>query len=209
MAEIIIVGAGGQGREALDICRASGRKVIAFCEEGPPKNKEVKGLPVWNIDGLPASNIDDYEVVLAVGSPGIKRKLSRKIRGFSFATLVHPSAIIAGNVKVSEGTIICAGAVLTTDIEIARHVTVNVASTVSHDCVIEDYVTCSPNCSLSGNVTLEEGCFVGVGATVIEKIRVGRGAVVAAGAVVINDVPDGVLVAGTPAQVEKTLTGWY
>jgi sugar O-acyltransferase (sialic acid O-acetyltransferase NeuD family) len=209
MAEIIIVGAGGQGREALDICSASGRNVIAFCEEGPPKNKKVKGLPVWNIDDLPASNTDDYEVVLAVGSPGLKRRLSRKITGFSFATLVHPSAIIAGNVRVNEGTIICAGAVLTTDIEIARHVTVNVASTISHDCVIEDYVTCSPNCSLSGNVTLEEGCFVGVGATVIEKVRVGRGTVVAAGAVVINDVPEGVLVAGIPAQVEKTLTGWY
>lgn len=209
MPEIIIVGAGGQGREALDLCRALGRKVVAFCEEGPTKNKKVKGLPVWNIDDLPTSNTDDYEVVLGVGSPGLKRRLERRIKGFPFATLIHPSAVIVGNVKVNEGGMICAGAVLTTDIEIGRHVTINVACTISHDCVIEDYVTCSPNCSLSGNVILGEGCFVGAGATVIEKVRIGRGSVVAAGAVVINDVPEGVMVAGIPAQVEKILADWY
>ncbi len=209
MTGIIIVGAGGQGREALDLCTALGRRVIAFCEEGPTKNKKVKGLPVWSIDDLPARNTNHYGAVLAVGSPHLKRKLERKIKGFPFATLIHPSAITAGNVKVNVGTMICAGAVLTTDIEIGRHVTVNVACTISHDCVIEDYVTCCPNCSLSGNVILGKGCFVGAGATVVEKVRVGRGSVIAAGAVVTSDVPEGVMVAGIPAQVEKTLTDWY
>jgi len=44
---------------------------------------------------------------------------------------------------------------------------------------------------------------IGANAVVLEGVRVGEGAVVAAGAVVIDDVPPGAVVAGVPARVIK------
>ena len=52
-------------------------------------------------------------------------------------------------------------------------------------------------------VVIEDDVVIGANAVVIEGIRVGKGAVVAAGAVVINDVPAGAVVAGSPARIVK------
>ena len=50
-------------------------------------------------------------------------------------------------------------------------------------------------------VWLRDGCDIGVGAIVMPGVRVGRGAQVGAGAVVTRDVPDGAVVAGSPARI--------
>jgi len=193
----------------LQLCKAAGRSVAAFCEENPTRRKRVSGLAVWDVGELPEAAAAGCEFILAVGSPALKRRLEAKILRLAFATLVHPGAIIDSAVELKEGTMVCAGAVLTTDITIGRHVIVNVGCTISHDCVLGDYVTCSPNCSLSGNVSVGEGSFVGTGATVIQKVKIGPGSVVAAGAVVTKDMAAGVMVAGVPARVEKKLDDWY
>ena len=44
---------------------------------------------------------------------------------------------------------------------------------------------------------------IGANAVVLECVRIGRGAVVAAGAVVVSDVPENVVVAGCPARIIK------
>ena len=49
-------------------------------------------------------------------------------------------------------------------------------------------------------VTLRQGCSVGARAVCVAPVEVGRWAMVAAGAVVVHDVPDFALVAGTPAR---------
>ena len=52
-------------------------------------------------------------------------------------------------------------------------------------------------------VVIEDDVLIGANAVVLEGVRVGRGAVVAAGAVVVEDVPAGAVVAGVPARVIK------
>ncbi len=52
-------------------------------------------------------------------------------------------------------------------------------------------------------VVVEDGVLVGANAVVIEGVHIGRNAVVAAGAVVIEDVPENAVVAGSPARIVK------
>ena len=52
-------------------------------------------------------------------------------------------------------------------------------------------------------VIVEDGVLIGANAVVIEGIRIGKNAVVAAGAVVIEDVPENAVVAGSPARIVK------
>ncbi|GAH18841.1 unnamed protein product [marine sediment metagenome] len=51
-------------------------------------------------------------------------------------------------------------------------------------------------------VTIEDNVFVGGNAVVLEGVKIGKGSVVAAGAVVLEDVPSGLVVAGVPAKVK-------
>ena len=52
-------------------------------------------------------------------------------------------------------------------------------------------------------MVVEDDVLIGANAVVLEGVRVGKNSVVAAGAVVIEDVPEGVVVAGCPARVIK------
>lgn len=54
-------------------------------------------------------------------------------------------------------------------------------------------------------VTVGDGAWLCANVTVLPGVNIGRGSIVAAGAVVIDDVGDDVLVAGVPARVVRTL----
>lgn len=54
-------------------------------------------------------------------------------------------------------------------------------------------------------VVIEDDVFVGMNSLILKGVRLGRGSVVGAGSVVVKDVPAGVVVAGNPARVVKTL----
>ncbi|MGH7625559.1 MAG: hypothetical protein ACREOJ_09600 [Gemmatimonadaceae bacterium] len=108
-------------------------------------------------------------------------------------------------VELGEGTIVCAGCILTVNIAIGRHVHLNLDCTIGHDAVLEDFVTLAPGVHVSGCVKIERGAYLGTGAVVINGTQVrplvvGAGAIVGAGAVVTKNVSPGVTVVGVPAR---------
>lgn len=207
---VAILGCGGFAREvcwALDHARThpGGERVEAIGFIDRTANPAgVYGKPVWTID-----EVDKRDVLLVCGiggMPEIKQRVveDARARGFRFApALVFDGVAIGPNVEIGDGSLVCAGNILTVDIDIGRHVAVNLACTIGHDVVIEDYCTLSPGVNVSGHVTLARGAFLGTGAALIESVRVGAYAVVAAGGVVTRDVPERALVAGVPAAVKK------
>lgn len=68
----------------------------------------------------------------------------------------------------------------------------------NHDFYDRQILTCKP-------VVIEEGAWIGAGATIMPGIRIGKNAIVGACSVVTHDVPDCVVVVGSPAKVIKTL----
>ena len=215
---LVIYGAGGFGREVLQVVRDINAvhpltwDPVGFAvDEQFVSASLVQGLPiVGSLDWL-ARN-PHVEVVIAIGAPAARRRLARLIAqeaGNAFATLVHPRAWLGQNVRIGQGSVVCAGALVTTDISIATHVHVNIGSTIGHDSVIGDFVTLNPSVNVSGNVHLAEGVEVGTGSVLLPKLSVGEWAIVGAGAVVTKDVPADVTAVGAPARVIKTRChGW-
>lgn len=149
--------------------------------------------------------VETIQLVNGVGSVRVnplRRQLFEhfKSKGYRFASVVHPSAIIAIDVVLSEGVQIMAGAVIQAGCHVGMNTVINTGSIVDHDCHIGDHAHISPGVTLSGGVRVGENAHIGTGATVIQGIQIGRNSLVAAGAVVIRDVPEDVTVAGVPAK---------
>ena len=99
---------------------------------------------------------------------------------------------------------------MTTDVQIGRHVILNLGSTVSHDSVVGDFVTVSPGVSLCGKVTVREGCDLGTGCRIIQEVKVGEWSVLGAGTVAVRDILANVTAVGVPAKViEQRVEGWH
>jgi sugar O-acyltransferase (sialic acid O-acetyltransferase NeuD family) len=206
---LVIVGAGGCAREVAwlvdDINRTGDRfHVAGFLDRLGEAGRTIRGVPVFDAEtatSLPRGTL----AIVAVGNPALKPRLVAEVEqlGLTFATLVHPSVRLDQSVRLGLGSIVCAGAILTLDIEVGAHVIINMGCTVGHDSVIGDFSTISPGCHVSGDTRIGKGVLIGAGATTIEHTTIGDGSTVGAGAVVTRDLPPGVTAVGIPARARK------
>jgi UDP-perosamine 4-acetyltransferase len=207
---VIVIGAGGHAKVVLDTLRRAGVPVYGLCDRRPDEAR-VKFPGETILDGddnALAMSPRDVVVTVGVGSiraDNVRARLFQTYRrhGFSFLTLIHPSAIVADGVEIGEGAQIMAGAVIQPGTHIGMNAVINTRASIDHDCRIGDHAFVSPGAVLCGGVEIGEGAHVGAGATVIEYRRVGAGATVAAGAAVVEDVAPNALVGGVPARVPQ------
>lgn len=218
MERIVIIGAGGHGRETLDIIEALNEvepryDVLGWIVESRfgTAGDVVNEKPILGDFDWFRGREHDVRTICAVGYPETRLRLADRARavGARFLNLVHPSAILTRRISFGEGVIVAAGCSFTNQIRIGNHVHINRATTVGHDVVLDDFATLGPGVNVSGTVVLGEGCLVGTGASIVEKKRIGAWSRVGAGAVVIEDVPANSTVVGVPARVVRTRQpGW-
>lgn len=203
MKNLVIIGARAFGREACNYARDAGWKVRGFLDDNKRALDGFNNYPgiLESVEGFVPDSDDVF--VCAVGDPCFREKYSRIIaqKGGTFVNIIHPTAYVGPNVRIGKGCIICPHSVVDCDLRIGNHVDINGFAYVPHDCVLEDYVTISPGCRIGGRVFMRRGVFLGLGVTVIPGIEIGARAYIAAGAVVVNDVPPGVVMMGVPAKI--------
>jgi sugar O-acyltransferase (sialic acid O-acetyltransferase NeuD family) len=210
---LIVVGAGGFGRETIDAVMAVNAaaaeppwNLAGVVDDAPSDINRSRlaelGVPYLGTCDAAISGSERPRFVVAIGSPRVRRVLADRFEaaGFPPAVITHPAASIGRRCRLGDGTIVLAGARLTTNISLGRHVHVNPNATVGHDTVLGDFVSLNPACSISGDCRVGEGTLVGVGAVVLHQLVVGSEAVVGAGACVVRAVPDRATVKGVPAR---------
>lgn len=210
MEKIAIVGTGGFAREVLTLINdINGHKpqykVVGFVDAD--KSLTIHGLPVIGDDNEVNQSKEPISLVIAVGEPKMKAKIREKYNNplISFPTLVHPSVLIGDkkSIEIGEGSIICAGCILTTDIQIRDFVTLNLMCTVGHDTIIGSYSSFMPSVNISGEVIVKDSVYVGTGAKIINQLEIGEKTIVGAGAVVSKSLPANCTAVGVPAKPIK------
>ena len=214
--KLYIIGAGGFGREvAWLVERINSRKgewnLVGFIDDNPAvADTLVGGVPVvGTIDSLLDLDSEAW-CVCAIGSVGVRRQIIKKLENCSnlhFPILLDPDVSFSSSVSIGEGSIICAGSIITVDVSIGRHVIVNLNCTVGHDAEIGDFTTVAPSVDICGHVTIGECCNIGVGAQIIQGITIEHDSVVGAGAVVVRDASISGTYVGVPARLIKSSDG--
>jgi sugar O-acyltransferase (sialic acid O-acetyltransferase NeuD family) len=211
--DLVIVGAGGFGRETADVAEAINAaarepvwRLLGVVDDMPSavnlERLERRSIPYLGTTEQLTQSTARPHYVVGIGSPAIRRVVADRLdkAGLSAATVVHPAATVGSDVSIGDGSIICAGARVTTHIRLGRHVHLNPNVTVGHDTTLGDFVSMNPASSMSGDCVVQDDVLIGVGAVVLNQLTVGRGAVVGAAACVVRDVAARTVVKGVPAR---------
>lgn len=217
MKDIIIVGAGGFGREVQWLIERINQEVIklgqerewnilGYLDDGVPVGTDIDGYRVLGkVDYL--NNIENtIYVTCAIGASKVRKKVVEPFlpnKKIIFPNLVDPSVLKSNKVKMGRGNIICAGNILTVDIYIQDFCIINLDCTVGHDAQIASFFTAYPSANISGMVNFEDCVELGTGAHVIQGITVKSNTIIGAGSVVIRDLPGDSVAVGNPCKVVK------
>lgn len=207
---IVIVGAGGMGREAFEILRDLERSApgtwdfLGFVDDGSPQRELLDELSADFLGSRDqvVGRLSGCHFLTALGDGREREAITEDlvVKGLQPATLVHPSAVLGQTVRLGPGSLVCAGSVITTNTQFGPGAQVNVGCTVSHDVRAGAYVTLSPGVRVTGGAVLGDRCTLFTGSVVIPRVRVGEDSNVGAGAVVVSDVAAGTTVGGVPAR---------
>jgi len=207
MQDLVIVGAGGHGREILDTVRAINEvaptwNLQGFVDDSPTHLDRLERLGCELLGSLDWLIANPTTYVLGIGTSAVRRTISDRLgaAGMTAATLVHPNARVGSDTHLGEGVVVFDRSTVTTNVTLGRHTHLNIGCAVQHDSVVGDFVQFSPGVLVNGDCVLGDDVFLGTSAVITRGNTVGSGARVGAGAVVLSDVPAGVLVVGAPAR---------
>ena len=199
--DVIIIGAGGHAKVIADIIYKSGDNLIGFLDD----NLANKGKEIY-LGKKVIGTTKDIEIynknyfIIGIGNNSIRKKINNE-NNLKLYTAIHPSAIIAEDVKIGTGSVIMAGVVINPGTVIGKNCIINTCSSLDHDNLLEDYVHISPGAHLAGTVTIKERTWICTGAIVKNNITIGKNNIIGAGGVVIKDIiEENTTYVGVPAK---------
>ncbi|MGE5396102.1 MAG: acetyltransferase [Chitinophagales bacterium] len=201
---VIVIGSGGHARVLLDTLRLLAVPVVGVTDIIPQQISEAPYL--GNDEAILDYRTDAIQLVNGLGSVNSTRRRRLvferfSMAGFSFATLIHPSATISPGARMAEGGQVMAGAVIQPGSCIGFNSIVNTRASIDHDCDIGSHVHLAPSVTLSGGVRVGDETHIGTGTVVIQGVKIGRSCLIGAGSLILKDIPPGSIVYGSPARV--------
>lgn len=176
MEKIVLIGFGGHAKSVIDSIERQGRYEIYGYTELENMNLKYpylgKDAELENIFKRGIKNA--FICVGYMGKGTLREKLFCKLKeiGFSFPVVIDPSAIVAGNVFIDEGTFVGKGCIINSESRIGKCCIINTGSIIEHETEVGDFSHVSVGTVLCGRVQVGKGAFIGANSTVIQCRKV-------------------------------------
>ncbi len=207
---VMIIGAGGLGKVALEIFQGNQVIVYGFLDD----NSDLHGTTINEIPVLGSIDNPEYlkligkkcQAFIAEDDQKVKQDLVSMLnnrRKVMPVNALHQNAYITESVMIGHGNLIQAGVVVNSEANVGSHNILQANCTIDYGAQIQNFVNLGASCNIGAEVKIDQGAFVGAGATIVSGVSIGANARIGAGSVVITDIEDGETVFGNPAQPVK------
>jgi len=201
---IAIIGYSGHGFVAIDIFLSAGKRVKAYCDN-VEKKLNPYGLNYLGKETDPAviEELRLFNYFIAIGDNRIRQKIYKNLLPVIGKPInaIHSSAIISSSVMLQDGIMVAANATINPHAQIGKAVVCNTGTVIEHECIVGDFVHIAPAAVLCGNVTIGENSFIGANTVIKQGIIIGKNVTIGAGSVIIDNIPDNVMVVGNPHRI--------
>lgn len=204
MKRLAIIGASGHGRVIADIAKKNGYSEIVFLDD----DETIHECGGYRVLGRSSeAKTIDADVIIGIGNAGVRERIQESIPDEKLTTLIHPDAVIAGDVVIGTGTVVMAGVVINPGTCIGKGCIINTCSSVDHDGKIGDYVHVSVGAHVAGTVTIGNRTWIGAGATVSNNLAICEDCMIGAGTVVVKNIYESGIYKGVPAMMSTKMGG--
>ncbi len=212
MNDIVIIGAGGFGRELYemlwDCLPSEGFRFKGFLA------KDADELAGYGVDAPILDHPDRYEpaesdrFLLAIGDMDVRRRIVETVveKSGQFLTLIHPTSVIAKTAHIGEGAVIYPYTIIMNRAFVDDFVHLSNYASVGHDARVGRYALMAPYATMNGFSVIEDEVYMSTHSTVAPEKRVGRKSKVSANSTVMQDVPAGSLVYGVPGKQTRIVS---
>ncbi len=204
---VIIFGAGGLGKVALEIFKRNQIEVYCFLDD----NKQLHGKEISDVQVMGSTEDEQFlkilgkncEAFLAIDDNRLKKSLVKTLVGEYKAmpvNAIHDTAYISSTAQLGHGNLIAAGVFINADAKIGNHCILNTKAVVEYEAQINDFVQIGAGAIIGAGVVIGEGAFVGTGVNIVAGITIGKNARIGAGSLVMQNIAEGETVFGVPAK---------
>ena len=204
---VIVFGAGGLGKVALEIFESNEIAVFCFLDDDKSLHnteiKEVAILGSTDDDGFLKHIGKDCEAFVAEDDNKVRKSLVEMLvekRKTMPVNAIHKAANLSSNAAIGHGNLINSGVKIGAFSEVGSHCVLNTGAIIDHEVKVGDFVQIGAGSNINSGVELDDEVFIGSGVTIVSGVKVGKGARIGAGSVVIANVLENQTLFGNPAK---------
>ena len=201
--KIAIIGAGGHSKVIIDIIYLLGSfEIIGIFDDN--KTSNFLNIPIlgkiYEIEKINKNILID-SFFIGIGNDDIRKKVYDMYPDLNWEILIHPKSIISDTAKISKGTLVCAGAIIQTEVKIGKQCIINTNCNIDHESIIGNFISICPGVTICGQVKIGNNTLIGANAVIIQNKNVGNNCIIGAGSVVIRDIDNDKKVVGNPGRI--------
>lgn len=201
MKSLIILGAGGFAKSLIDALDEEKYNLIGFIDSYKKGMHQGYKILANSIEEI--KNKESYVYFIGIGEPKIREEYFNKLKKYNLklVNIIDKTSILSRNIILGQGIFIGKMVIVNADAILEDNVVLNTRCLIEHGNCIGAHTNISTNSVLNGDVKVGKSTFIGSCTVVNGQMKIGSNSIIGSGSVVIRDIDDNVVVAGSPTRL--------